>query len=337
MAGIHVGNPRLAVYSASRYAENGCVYCGMCMYGCPYELIYKSGDSLQEWLKLGKMRYVDRLFVEQVGDRGRTATLRARDLTSGETLQIDCARIYLAAGTIPTTKLILDSLQYYNKRISALDSQMFLTPVFKSHATPGFVEDEQFTLTQLFFELVDRRECARSVHFQIYPYNDLVGKAVKQFFPRRVWESAVFKNQALSRLMIMQGLLDSKYSPSLDFTLRRDSDRTVLCIRGVPNPRTRGVIRAALWKIARHGRKLGAFAVPFFARLGSPGQSYHCGGSFPMSAAPRGLETDSLGRVAGLGRVHAVDASVLPSIPPTTITFTVMANAHRIASQGPSS
>jgi choline dehydrogenase-like flavoprotein len=28
-----------------------------------------------------------------------------------------------------------------------------------------------------------------------------------------------------------------------------------------------------------------------------------------------------------------VDASVLPTVPATTITFSVMANAHRIASQ----
>lgn len=111
----------------------------------------------------------------------------------------------------------------------------------------------------------------------------------------------------------------------------------MLHIRGVANPRNRGVIRAALWKIARHARELGVFAVPFFARLGLPGQSYHCGGSFPMSSAPRALETDTLGRIPGFDRIHAVDASVLPSIPPTTITFTAMANAHRIASQGPSS
>jgi choline dehydrogenase-like flavoprotein len=31
-----------------------------------------------------------------------------------------------------------------------------------------------------------------------------------------------------------------------------------------------------------------------------------------------------------LHRVHVVDASVLPSVPATTITYTIMANAHRI-------
>lgn len=40
-----------------------------------------------------------------------------------------------------------------------------------------------------------------------------------------------------------------------------------------------------------------------------------------------------LGRPHGLSRVHVVDASVLPSIPATTISYLVMANAHRIATE----
>jgi choline dehydrogenase-like flavoprotein len=51
-----------------------------------------------------------------------------------------------------------------------------------------------------------------------------------------------------------------------------------------------------------------------------------------MRDKPSGLESDVLGRPAGLQRVFVVDASVLPSIPATTITLPVMANAHRIAS-----
>ena len=49
-----------------------------------------------------------------------------------------------------------------------------------------------------------------------------------------------------------------------------------------------------------------------------------------MSANPRSFETDLLGRPTGWRRIHAVDATVFPSIPATTITFSVMANAHRI-------
>jgi len=52
-----------------------------------------------------------------------------------------------------------------------------------------------------------------------------------------------------------------------------------------------------------------------------------------MRASPTGLQSDLLGRPAGLRRIHLIDSSVFPSIPPTTITYTVMANAQRIAAQ----
>jgi choline dehydrogenase-like flavoprotein len=51
-----------------------------------------------------------------------------------------------------------------------------------------------------------------------------------------------------------------------------------------------------------------------------------------MKTDPGPLDTDTLGRLPSTDRVHLVDASVLPSVPATSITFTVMANAHRIAS-----
>ena len=51
-----------------------------------------------------------------------------------------------------------------------------------------------------------------------------------------------------------------------------------------------------------------------------------------MSAQPQTGEVDILGRPHGLQRVHAIDSTVLPTIPATTITYTVMANAYRIGS-----
>jgi choline dehydrogenase-like flavoprotein len=64
--------------------------------------------------------------------------------------------------------------------------------------------------------------------------------------------------------------------------------------------------------------------------IGAPGRGFHTGGTFPMCEDPGSFECDVFGRPGGWRRVHAVDATVLPSIPATTITFTVMANAHRI-------
>lgn len=51
-----------------------------------------------------------------------------------------------------------------------------------------------------------------------------------------------------------------------------------------------------------------------------------------MQEKPGNLQTDILGRPQGLNHMHVVDATTFPSVPATTITLTVMANAHRIAS-----
>jgi len=73
--------------------------------------------------------------------------------------------------------------------------------------------------------------------------------------------------------------------------------------------------------------------MPMMTRMGTPGAGNHSGSSFPMKENPSGFESDVLGRPYGFDRLHVVDATVLPSIPATTITFTIMANAHRIASE----
>jgi choline dehydrogenase-like flavoprotein len=74
-------------------------------------------------------------------------------------------------------------------------------------------------------------------------------------------------------------------------------------------------------------------AIPVM-KLAGTAKSYHWGGSFPHALEPgRELASDRLGRVAPWQRVHLVDASVFPNVPATTFTLTVMANAHRIASE----
>ena len=50
-----------------------------------------------------------------------------------------------------------------------------------------------------------------------------------------------------------------------------------------------------------------------------------------MRRKPGELEADVLGRPSAWERVHLVDSSVFPSVPATTVTFSAMANAHRIA------
>jgi choline dehydrogenase-like flavoprotein len=101
--------------------------------------------------------------------------------------------------------------------------------------------------------------------------------------------------------------------------------------RGVVNPDTRRRIAAVIKKLSSLARATGAMPLSPMMEVSHPGRGFHHGGSFPMSASPGEFETDLLGRPFGWKLIHVVDATVLPSIPATTITYPVMANAHRIA------
>jgi choline dehydrogenase-like flavoprotein len=99
------------------------------------------------------------------------------------------------------------------------------------------------------------------------------------------------------------------------------------------NPAAKAEVRRIVFKLLKQSRRLGAVPLLPMLKLGEPGRSFHSGGSFPMARQPSGLQTDLLGRPGGWQRIHAVDATIFPSIPATTITLSVMANAHRIASE----
>jgi hypothetical protein len=94
------------------------------------------------------------------------------------------------------------------------------------------------------------------------------------------------------------------------------------------------MLRAVLTRLYRSARALDLYPVLPMLRLAAGGKSYHWGGSFPHTNGTSAvLGSDRLGRVGSWQRIHLVDASVFPNVPAMTFTLTIMANAHRIASE----
>ncbi len=52
-----------------------------------------------------------------------------------------------------------------------------------------------------------------------------------------------------------------------------------------------------------------------------------------MAEEPKELETNRLGKLNQYKRVSIVDSSIFPTIPAQSITFSIMANAYRIATE----
>jgi choline dehydrogenase-like flavoprotein len=91
------------------------------------------------------------------------------------------------------------------------------------------------------------------------------------------------------------------------------------------------VAKGLVKKLFENRKSLKAIPIPKTLQILKFGRGFHTGASFPMRKSPSNFESDIYGRPYGLDRVHIVDSSAFLSIPATTITLTLMANAHRIA------
>jgi len=328
--GVQYGAARIAVHA--RQNGHDCAHCGLCMYGCPYQLIYSTRATLGQLQQNPDFHYVSGFHAKRVEEIGDQVKISGMSLPGQTAQSFIGERVYLACGFLETTALLLRSLDRYDYPTPASDSQYFLLPLLRLRGVAGVRTESLHTLAQLFLEIDDRTVSPYTVHLQTYTYNDLFEVALRS----ALWGAGrvLATTALLSRLLLFQGYLHSSQSGRLAIELRRqNAGEDLLHVSATEQPETRRQISALIRKLFTMVGDLRAIPLPSQLRVGAPGRGFHGGGSLPMRQNPQGLETDVFGRPAGLRRIHAVDSSIFPSIPATTITLTAMANAHRIGDE----
>jgi ferredoxin len=327
--GVSFGTARIAVAAQGFHGSPACVACGLCMYGCPYRLIYSTDRTVEEMRTDPNFTYIPSVVVRSVEEKGSGVTIVATD-TANNQKKFQGDRVYLAAGLYSTTAILLHSVHLYDHPVRFFDSQYFLLPALRFSGAGRVTQEKLHTLAQLFLEVMDPTISPHTIHLQTYTYNDLfVAPIEKSLGPLR----PLFPlQQFLSRLILFQGYLHSSDSAQLEATLVRRGADDVLHVTGHSQPETRATLKKLIRKLFALSPSLRAAPLVPLLQIGKPGRGYHSGGTFPMRANPGAGESDIYGRPAGFSRIHAVDSTIFPSIAATTITYTAMANAWRIGS-----
>lgn len=321
--GVRFGQARQAV-------APGCRRCAMCLYGCPYGLIFNAADLTRRLVQDEGLDYRPGFHAEAFEEDADGVRLHTRAVDGGARATFEGSALFVAGGVLPTARLVLNSLGAVDRPVTLRDSQHFFLPMLQSWAPLRNPEREpRNTLTQLFLEILDPAVSPTTVHAQVYTYNDFYAADMRRRFGRLARAVDPLIGAMSRRLIVAQAFLHSDVSPDIQLRLN-GAGRLSASVR--ENAAMAGAVERARGRLARVAMAAGLAPLLPLSRLGAPGSSFHCGGTFPMRTSPTGLECDSLGRPAGMKRTHLVDASGFPSIPATTITLSVMANAHRIGS-----
>lgn len=329
-SGIYFGRSRLAT-NYDEVRKNKCKECGLCLYGCCFDYLFTTRKLLNELISYDNFTYINNVLVDRVKEINNKIYVYGRNIKQMVDMSFAAERVYLGAGVVSSTRILLKSMETYNQPVVMKHSDHFQLPMFRFSRVKKVEEQNLHTLSQISVVIDDKVVDQNLVHFQIYGYNDFYRQVLDKKLTGARSVLKPLSGNVLDRLFIAKGYIHSSQSSHLLVKLKK-GENAPLQLVGVNNPNATKIARAAARKLLKNYRSLKILMLPFMAHVGDPGEGSHSGGTFPMKENPGKFESDVLGRPYNFKRLHVVDSTVFPSIPATTITLSIMANAYRIAS-----
>ena len=326
--GFTLGRARLA------FRSDECTRCGLCMTGCPHELIYSSSHTFDRLRARGRITYRPDMLAVHLAEIDGEPHAVVRDTKSGQLERIIADRIFVACGGIGTTRLVLGSLGTFDRAVYLQESVQFVMPAMSLRPVPDPRQRTNFTLNQFNLLYDDSGDGIDLCLVHFYDYNPAFLASVPRALRRPNAEPALAA--LLRRVSVGLGYVPGWASPRVKLVARRASGMDHLPALEIDREPSDGwppMLRSLVGAMVRVAPALDLWpAVPMIA-VSAAAKSYHFGASFPHDRARTATTTDRTGRLAAWDHIHLVDASVFPNVPATTFTLTIMANAHRIASE----
>lgn len=323
--GIFIGKSRLAINQKQKL----CSYCSKCIEGCPDYLIYSAAYTLNEFIKLDNVNYIDGIQVEKIASKNNIITIDGYDLKNKKSVSYQGNKVFVGCGALSSTQIMMRSLKIYNKEVTIKDSQYFIFPML-GMGSKNILKEDVFALSEAFCEIKNKTISPHRIHLSLYGFSPFLKDYIYSFFGRF---SSIFKpviNFFLKRLYIAQGFIHSDNSNQISLMMVKNETDTIII-----KPKNTIKIEKGLPKIVRflnkNYKKTSLFGFSSFLQTASTGKSFHIGGSMPMKKQPKSdLETNTFGETNKLPNVHIIDSSIFPNIPAGPMSYTMMANSYRI-------
>lgn len=340
--GAFFGRSRAAVLREDRDGRKGCDYLGRCLWSCPRDSLYTPALTLERLLGRPGFTYLDGRFVTHFRfEAGRVRGLEFVELASGRREELDVARLVLAAGTLPTSKIVLDSLwrgRGERVRLTGLmDNRQTLVPFANLKLLGASWDPDTYQYHQLAFGL-SNPNAKEYVHGLVTTLKTALIHPIALSAPLDLATATWLAKNVHGALGIVNvNLHDTRRAESyVELAVGSDATgdaRTKLVARYEPAPSEPADRKRALARVKRALWQLGCFVPPGMAHVRPMGASVHYSGTLPMSRERRPLTVDRDCRSHDFTNLWIADGATFPFLPAKNLTFTLMANAARIATK----
>lgn len=334
--GVWMGRTRAAVRADEREDRHGCTNLGRCLWSCPREALYTPSITLRALLRRERFTYLSGRFATRVeiDAANRARKLHVVELATGRAETLEASDIVLAAGTLASSKLFLDSLRAHGGVAPVLeglmDNRQVLVPFINLAMLRRRYEPDSYQYHQLALGL-ERDDPRHYVHGLVTTLKTALVHPIVQSVPLDLKSALWIFRNAHAALGILNVNFHDERRAECQLALEEDRHGTRLLVRYEPSRGEPERMRSALRSVRQALRRLGCIVPPGMAHVRPMGASVHYAGTLPMSAEGRPLTTSPDGESHDVRGLYFADGSTFPFLPAKNLTFTLMANAERIA------
>jgi choline dehydrogenase-like flavoprotein len=332
-----VGRARVAVLSRDLGARKACDYSGRCLWGCPSGAFYTPSLTIAECRRYPGFEYVRGLFVDhfRMNGGGRVRSVVAQD-ENGQTHEIPTAKLVLAAGTLSSARTFLESIYRDTGKAPELggimDNRQVLMPFvnLRMIGRPWSAETYQFHQVAMAVKLPGESE---HIHGLVTTLKTALIHPLVETLPFDLGTSlAAFRHVHGALGMVNINFPDTR-RPENTVSLDVSSTPHRVTVRYTPEPGEAERLRTAIARFRRILWKLGCFAPAGTIHVRPKGASVHYAGTLPMTSTPSPLACSPDCRSYDVENLYFVDGTAFPYLPAKNLTFTLMANATRVAAK----
>ncbi len=337
---FYMGRSRIAVLSAPRDGRRGCDYSGRCLWGCPGEALYTPTITLRECRRYNGFKYLSGMYVShfRYSAAGRVKSVVARSLEDGGLHEIAARTLVLAAGALCSSRIVLESITRDTGRVPELTGLMDNRQVLMPFLNWGMIGRPYDSSSYQYHQVaigVPGATSSEYIHGLVTTLKTALVHPIVQSLPFDLETSLkVFRN-IHSALGIVNVNFSDYRRPGNAVTLGGSGgslgDRQ-LVISYAPDSSEPGRLRGSLRLFQKAMRQMGCLVPGFMSHIRPMGASVHYAGLLPMTTENRPLTCTSQCQSRDFENLFIVDGTSFPSLPAKNLTFTLMANAVRVAS-----
>ena len=324
--GVVLGRCRHAVLTTAMRSRGACTACGQCLWGCAEDAIYNSAFDLERLKESAQFEWLPDHFIEKIEIADGVPTALGRRHRNNEPVKLAARTILLAGGAIGSAAIVLRSLRR-EAAIRLLSTPAAAFALWLPASLGAAVPERFFALGDIAFTVTWAPGESGYAFGAIFSTH---GLPVTEFINRFPLSRRAARE--LSRVLLPTIAVGNCFFPGelSNHRMRVTPDDRVI-VQGGFKDELSGCLKDVRGRLSRTLRRYGAWMMPGTFTLGAAGADTHYAGTVPMRENPAPHESNRDGKVMGLPGVYVVDGAALSALPAKAHTFTIMANADRIA------